>query len=89
MFSVLRFTRYFTHFGAWEFNAFACKMKRRSQNATNNGARTQSYKTGVDAAYNFFLRPKIRALFVARNAFFSELIFMRICHVFFLSFFTA
>ena len=33
------------------------------------------YKTGVGAGQIVFLRPKIRSLFVERNAFFSELDF--------------
>ena len=87
MFSVLRFTRYFTHIETCGFQAFARKMKRRSKTVQI----AMLFYVGPFSAprekFDVFGASRFRTLFVARNAFFQNLIFLQIWHVTILSIF--
>ena len=72
---ILLFARYFTHFRQAKTELVTSSSHDFHKTLQNRCADTQLYKTGVGAGQIVFLRPKIRSLFVERNAFFSELDF--------------
>ena len=89
MFSVLRFTRYFTHIETCGFQAFARKMKRRSKTVQIAVLFSLGQKIQGKSKFNVFSASRFRTLFVARNAFFQNLIFLQIWHVTILSIFVG
>ena len=72
---ILLFARYFTHFGQAKTELVTSSSHDFHKTLQTTVRALSRVKTGVGAGQMVFLRPKIRSLFVERNAFFSELDF--------------
>ena len=72
---ILLFARYFTHFRQAKTELVTSSSHDFHKTLQTTVRALSLVKTGVGAGQIVFLRPKIRSLFVERNAFFSELDF--------------